>query len=306
MNYDLNLLNSSDLREKGPRLVRLLNFQSKEVMPGPACVPNAKAGDFVIPRLSGDDALVGGEKGFRAIPLGIEKWWIAWRAERGASSYPLGRFTAAPAGAFWIEGRDGKKALLNEERGVKYEETDYVHLLVGSEVAVLPCKSTALPGSQGFARAAESVTVTIDNATVKIIGAYWRIYSEMQRNDMGQWYLPRFKFLAKFGDQGGPTEAEVRQAIELRIKFKTDYLAALKTANEAERAQIQALPQQTLASPMQAAPPRTSGQAMPSQAFPTSPPQMQQRPAAPPPPPPSAASSKPPFNDDIPPWLAGN
>ena len=203
------------------RLTKLLQALSPACQPGSPW-PDAKAGDFIVAYEDGSEKLFPRVPGVTVQPVvSIEKA-VEWTPDRGSRSAPVAHHDFVPLDAEWIAS-GGRKACIRSSNKNRIEKTVFVHMLVDGFRTTIALASTSYNIGQSFARDADKVRVTVDNEVVRVVGAFWLMTSELERNDRGQtWYLPRFSKIGVMGQATGPTIDQVKIARDLRFEFKAE------------------------------------------------------------------------------------
>jgi hypothetical protein len=202
------------------RLSTILQALSPQLAPG-SNWPDAKAGDILI-NYEDSEQLFPRVPGVTFQPIASVEFAVEWPPERGSRSAPVAHHDFVPLDAEWLVGADGRKAC-RRPNGNRIEKTVYLHMLVGGFKTTFPFKSTAYNDGQSFSRATDKVRVEIDGETVRVVGAFWRMTSELERNDRGQtWFGPRFEQVGVLGQPTGPTIEQARVARDLRFEFKLE------------------------------------------------------------------------------------
>ena len=202
------------------RLSTILQALSPQLTPG-SNWPDAKAGDILI-NYEDSEELFPRVPGVTLQPIASVEWAVEWLPERGSKSAPVAHHDFVPLDAEWLVGADGRKAC-RRPNGNRIEKTVYLHMLVGGFKTTFAFKSTAYNAGKSFSSASDKVRVTIDNEVVRVVGAFWQMTSEVERNDRGQtWFGPRFEKRGVLGQPNGPTLEQVRVARDLRFEFKTE------------------------------------------------------------------------------------
>jgi hypothetical protein len=202
------------------RLSTILQALSPQLAPG-SNWPDAKAGDILI-NYEDSEELFPRVPGVMLQPIASVEWAVEWLPERGSRSAPVAHHAFVPADAEWLVGADGRKAC-RRPNGNRVEKTVYLHALVKGFKTTFAFKSTAYNSGKSFSSATDKIRVEIDNETVRVVGAFWQMTSEVERNDRGQtWFGPRFEKRGVLGQPNGPTLEQVRVARDLRFEFKTE------------------------------------------------------------------------------------
>ena len=272
----------SDLEQR-LRLSTILQALSPAVAQG-SDYPEARPGDFLLSFEDGSEKLVPRAQGVVFVPVASVEYAVEWPPDRGTRSAPIEHHDVVPLDAQWVEGSDGRKAC-RRPNGNRVEKTVYLHMLVDGRKTSFALKSMSYSIGQDFARDADKVRVNVDGEVVRVVGALWKMTSELERKNAYTWYSPRFEKLGVFGQTNGPSIDFVRQAKTLRFEFKLDEVK--RKAERAALAKVTPTPALTRGSIS-----ITSGAERPrSWADPRGPEIVEQRPAA------RAAD---PIDDDIP------
>jgi hypothetical protein len=220
------------------RLSTILQALSPQLAPGSNWC-DAKAGDILI-NYEDSEELFPRIPGVTIQPVVSVEKAVEWLPERGSKSAPVAHHDFVPLDAEWLVGADGRKSC-RRPNGNRIEKTVFLHMLVNGFKATFPFKSTAYNDGQSFSRATDKVRVEIDGETVRVVGAFWRMTSELERNDRGQtWFGPRFEKLGVLGQPNGPTLEQVKAARDLRFEFKLE-----EEKRKEERAALSAPPSPT-------------------------------------------------------------
>jgi hypothetical protein len=202
------------------RLSTILQALSPQLAPG-SNWPDAKAGDIFI-NYEDSEELFPRVPGVKLQPIAAVEYAVEWLPERGSRSAPVAHHPFVPLDAEWLVGADGRKAC-RRPNGNRIEKTIYLHMLVGGFKTTFPFKSTAYNDGKSFSSAADKVRVEVDGEPVRVVGAFWQMTSEVERNDRGQtWFGPRFEKLGVLGQPNGPTLEQVKAARDLRYEFKLE------------------------------------------------------------------------------------
>ena len=123
----------------------------------------------------------------------------------------------------------GRKTFVRSATGNKIEKTIFAHMLVNNFRATFTFKSTAYEVGEQLGRDADKVRVMIDNEVIRVVGAFYKLSSELTPpNDRGEtWWKPTFKRLAVYGEPDGPTLEQVKFGRDLRFTFKSEEAARL-------------------------------------------------------------------------------
>ena len=206
--------------EQRLRLSTILQALSPALAPG-SNWPDAKAGDILI-NFEYSEELFPRVPGVKLQPIAAVEYAVEWLPERGSRSAPVAHHPFVPLDAEWLVGADGRKAC-RRPNGNRIEKTIYLHMLVGGFKTTFPFKSTAYNDGKSFSSAADKVRVEVDGEPVRVVGAFWQMTSEVERNDRGQtWFGPRFEKLGVLGQPNGPTLEQVKAARDLRFEFKLE------------------------------------------------------------------------------------
>ena len=85
-------------------------------------------------------------------------------------------------------------------------------------------RSTGFKIGEAFADELDRVRVTVDDATVRVVGAKYKLFSELTPpNERGErWYALRYTRLGILGEPGGPTIEEIRIARDIRAELRAE------------------------------------------------------------------------------------
>jgi hypothetical protein len=220
MTFERYVDDRSDLEARAMRPSRVLQALSPELAPG-SDWSEARPGDLMISFPDRSEQLFPRVPGVTAQLIASVTQFVEWGPERGAMIPPVDVHDFAPLDAQWIDA-GGRKACLRPN-GNRIDRTIFTHMLVDDFPATFAFKSTALEVGERLARDSDKVRVEVDGETVRVVGAFYRLSSELERNDRGQtWWKPTFERLGVLGQEKGPTLAQVRIARDLRFEFKAD------------------------------------------------------------------------------------
>ena len=152
--------------------------------------PDAKAGDILI-NYEDSEKLFPRVPGVTFQPIASVEYAVEWLPERGSRSAPVAHHDFVPAGRRMDCRRDGRKACIGRPNGNRIEKTVFLHMLVDGFKTTFAFKSTAYNIGKSFSSDADKVRVAIDDETVRVCGALWRMISEFERNDRGQTWFCR-------------------------------------------------------------------------------------------------------------------
>jgi hypothetical protein len=217
----------SDIEARAMRPSRVLQALSPELAPG-SNWPDAKAGDLMFSFDDRSEELFSRATGAKVQLIVLATQYIGWEAQRGSKNPPVAVYDFAPLDAQWMN-VGGRKAFIRSATGNKIEKTIFAHMLVNNFRATFAFKSTAYEVGEQLGRDADKVRVEVDGETVRVVGAFYKLSSELTPpNDRGEtWWKPAFKRLAAFGEPGGPTVEQVRIARDIRFEFKTEEAARM-------------------------------------------------------------------------------
>ena len=223
----------SDL-EQPLRLSTLLQALSPAVAQG-SDYPEARPGDFLLSFEDGSEKLAPRAKGVPFIPVAAAAYAVEWPSDRGSRGAPIAHHDIVPLDARWVEDSNGRKSC-RRPNGNRIEKTIYVHMVIGGLKTTFAFKSTAYGIAQDFARDADRVRINVDNETVRVAGALWKLTSELERDNAYTWYAPRFEKIGVLGQPNGPSLDLVRVAKAARFEFKVE-----EAKRKAERASLSAV-----------------------------------------------------------------
>jgi hypothetical protein len=210
----------SDLEARTMRPSRVLQALSPEVAQG-SDWPDAKAGDLMFSYPDRSEQLYPRVPGVKAQLIASVTQYVEWEPQRGAKKPPVDVHDFAPMDAQWLDVGNRKACL--RPNGNRIEKTCFTHMLVNDFQATFAFKSTAYEVGERLSRDADKVRVTIDDEVVRVVGAFYQLSSELERNGRGEtWWKPTFQRFAVFGQEGGPTIDQVRIARDLRFEFKQE------------------------------------------------------------------------------------
>jgi hypothetical protein len=209
----------SDLEARTMRPSRVLQALSPELASGDW--PAARAGDLMCSFPDRSEQLYPRIPGVKAQLIASVTQFVEWGPERGAKTPPIAVYDFAPLDSQWVD-IGGRRACLRPN-GDRVDRTIFTHMLVDNFQATFAFKSTALEVGERLARDSDKVRVEVDGETVRVVGAFYQLSSELERNDRGQtWWKPTFERLGVLGQEKGPTLDQVRTAWTLRAEFKLD------------------------------------------------------------------------------------
>ena len=216
-----------DLEAQGQRLVRLLQANSPQLLPGDKHVEGAAVGKFLLPQDGG--WLVVDCYAFQAI--GAFEAYTHWAPNRGGL---LGVSQEKPKNARWLKEGVPKEGLYDPD-GSLYERTVYVNELVRGVgrplqrlnppiCATYAYRVKAFNIGRNFYHAKLKTTVVlIDGKRVRnMVLGLWEKSSEIAhgRNNYA-WMAPVMRLLGVVGDVAGPSLEEAEYARTLRAAFKS-------------------------------------------------------------------------------------
>jgi hypothetical protein len=208
-----------DLAPPGPKLIALLQNNSTRMLEK---VKSSKPGDYAVPR-EGEHLLFKATIGVPHVPVGYERFYVEWAANRGGY---VDKHLKKPADACWLKANESpdRKQGFWLANGNKLEDTVFAHLLVlldGRDPfgATFPFRSTALNIGLDYENQAERIKVE----NTKLGGAVvskWRMTSRIERDGDFSWHVPVLTLEGVLGEPKGPTLEQVRLAAQLRRAFK--------------------------------------------------------------------------------------
>jgi hypothetical protein len=215
-----------DIEARAMRPSRILQALSPELAPG-SDWPEAKQGDLMFSYEDRSEEHYPRTPGVTVQLIACVVKFLEWEPQRGAKKPPIAAYDRMPLDASWRD-QGGRKACLRSSNGARIEKTLFAHLLVGTFKASFAFKSTAFDIGERWARDADKVRVRVDNEIVRCCGAFWRLSSELAKNDRGEkWYAPTYELVGLMGQEHGPTIEQVRFARDIRFEFKADEKARL-------------------------------------------------------------------------------
>jgi hypothetical protein len=211
--------NTPDIEERGPRPSTVLQALSPAVAEG-SDYPEARPGDLLFNFEDRSERLYKRVPGVKVQLLACVTVFVEWSPERSAKKPPVAVHDYAPLDAQWQN--IGGRSSFVRHNGNKIEKTIHAYMLVEGFRAVFGFKSTAHEIGERLSRDADKVRVTVDGAMVRMVGAFYQLSSEIEKNDRGDtWWKPTFQRLGIMGAENGPTIDEVRRGRDLRFEFKT-------------------------------------------------------------------------------------
>jgi hypothetical protein len=209
--------------------------------------PDARPGDIFVSFDDGITKVFPRATGVSLIPVLFYFRSMEWSVDRSAGIPPVEHYYQ-PVDSEWIVDASGRKACIRRSTGNRIERTIYMNCLVEGRPATFNFRSTAYPIGDKFGQDADRVVVEVDNQQIRVVGAIYRLYSELEKNTTKgyQWFSPRFERVARLGEPGGPTIEQVRKALALRIELKNaeaENRDRLVAAGIRERQQFTAAPQ---------------------------------------------------------------
>jgi hypothetical protein len=208
-----------DLPPPLPKLIQLLQANSLKLLEQ---IPDAKAGDFGVPR-DGEYLLFRGATGIPFLPIGFAQAYVEWG--QGRSGY-VDAHAKKPRDAIWRDGRDspdGKAGYVRESSGTRIEDTLYCHLLILSGGApfggTFAFRSTARTVGGEFESKAERLKVEGEGLGGLVVGK-WLMRSHVEKSGDYRWFTPSIELVGKLREANGPTLEQVRIAAKLRQEFR--------------------------------------------------------------------------------------
>jgi hypothetical protein len=208
-----------DLAPPGPKLIAFLQNNSTKMLEK---VKSSKAGDYAVPR-EGEHLLCKAAVGVPHVPVGYERFYVEWAANRGGY---VDKHLKKPADARWLKANESpdRKQGFWRDSGNKIEDTVFAHLLVlldGREPfgATFPFRSTALNIGLDYENQAERIKVENTKLGGAVISK-WRMTSRIERDGDFSWYVPVLTLEGVLGEPKGPTLEQTRLAAQLRRAFK--------------------------------------------------------------------------------------
>ena len=210
---------TSDLDPRGPRLSGVIQAMSQELTPGPKRLEGAKAGDIKVCYEDGSREAF--SNGVSIITLMFAERVVEW-APRGSMTPPITHYRM-PLDAEWRDVGGGRRACLRPN-GNRCERTIYQFGLVNGFRVTFAHRSTGFKTGQELGDELDRVRVTVDGATVRVVGAKYKLFSELTPpNDRGErWYALRYTRLGVLGEPNGPTIEEVRVARDIRAELRAE------------------------------------------------------------------------------------
>jgi hypothetical protein len=226
----------SDIEAQNMRISAVLQQLSGALAPD-SDWPDAKAGDLLFFFQDRTDQLYPRVPGARVQLIASVTQFVEWEPSRSAKKPPVANHDVMPLDAQWIEGANRRKSCLRPN-GNRVERTIYTHMLVDGRQATVAFKSTGLEIGERWNRDADRVRVQIDGTIVRMVGAFYQMSAEYEKNSRGEvWWQPTYARLGLMGQAGGPTLDEVRVARDLRFEIKGDL--------DAKKARLSAPPTRT-------------------------------------------------------------
>jgi hypothetical protein len=222
-----------DLDPRGPRLSGVIQAMSQELTPGPKRLEGAKVGDIKVCYEDGSREAF--SNGVSIITLMFAERVVEW-APRGSMTPPITHFRM-PLDAEWRDVGGGRRACIRSSTGNRCEKTIYQFGLINGFRVTFAHRSTGYAIGRDFSDELDRVRVTVDGATVRVVGAKYKLFSELTPpNDRGErWYALRYERQGILGEPNGPTVEEVRIARDIR--------AELRAEEERQKEEYAALPQ---------------------------------------------------------------
>jgi hypothetical protein len=216
---------SDDRPDLGPRAMRpskILQQMSAELQPGPNRLDGAAPGDILVCYADGSQKLFPRVVGVPLLPVVFVEKAMEWPAQRGTGTPPIVHDFVPPAAEWLVVDASGRKACLMPN-GNKIEKTVLCHALVEGLPTTFSFRSTAYQFGVNFGREADRIRVEVENEIVRVCGAFYRLTSELERNQRGEpWYGPRCTRLGVMGEANGPSLDLVRKAKAMRFEFKVE------------------------------------------------------------------------------------
>lgn len=210
---------SPDLDPRGPRLSGIIQAMGQETIPGPKYIPGAKLGDI---KLCFEDGSREARPSVSIISLAFTERVVEW-APRGSMIPPTTHYRM-PLDAGWRDVGGGHRACIRSSTGNRCEKTLYQFGLVDGFRVTFAHRSTGYQIGRDFYDELDRVRVVIDGQTVRMIGAKYKLFSELTPpNDRGErWYALRYERLGILGEPSGPSETEVRIAATIRAELRAE------------------------------------------------------------------------------------
>jgi hypothetical protein len=204
------------------RLSKLLQALSAELAPGPNRL-DAQAGDVLAYFQDNTSKVYSRVPGMPFVGVAFLEMAMEWPPDRGSGAGPVAAHDFVPADAEWVvvDG-GGRKACIRASNGNRIEKTVFLHALVEGQPVTFPFRSTALEIGKRLAADADRVRVQVDGETVRVVGAIYRLSSELERKGTQSWYRPTFERLGVLGEPSGPPLELVRRAKTLRFESKLE------------------------------------------------------------------------------------
>jgi hypothetical protein len=207
----------SDL-ERRQRPSKVLQTSSGELAPGPNRL-DAAPGDIVAYFPDGSLQVFSRITGMLIVAICFVLRWVEWPRIRSTSG-PIDSHIFKPPDTNWIvDPLTGRKVCIRASTSTKIEETIYLNALVEGKPIVFPFKSTALDVGREMEADADRVRVLIDGSSFRVIGCYYTLSSEQEKDGSNKWQLPTFGRGALFGEQNGPPIELMRQARDMRVSL---------------------------------------------------------------------------------------
>jgi hypothetical protein len=220
MTYTAQNLNDDgpDLDPRGPRLSGIIQAMGQETVPGPKYIEGAKPGDI---KLAYEDGSREALNSVSIITLAFIERVVEW-FPRGSMTPPITHYRA-PLDASWRE-VNGRRALIRSSSGNRCEKTLYQFGLVNGSRVTFAHRSTGYQIGRDFYDELDRIKVTVDSATVRMVGAKYRVFGELTPpNDRGErWYAMHYQRLGILGEPNGPTLDEVRMARVIRAELRAE------------------------------------------------------------------------------------
>jgi hypothetical protein len=209
-----------DLAPPAPKLIALLQHNSTKMLEK---IKGSKAGDYGVPA-DGEYLLFKAAAGVPHIPIGFERWYVEWAANRGGY---VDKHPKKPSDARWLKANESpdRKQGFWRDNGNKLEDTVFAHLLIVPDNkrppwgATFAYRSTSLNIGLDFENQAERIKVENTKLGGAIVGK-WRMTSRIERDGDFSWFVPVMTLEGKLHEERGPSIDQMRLAAQLRQAFK--------------------------------------------------------------------------------------
>jgi hypothetical protein len=179
---------------------------------------DARPGDLFANFTDGSVKAYSAAAGMPFVNLAFDKQYV----ERNQNGGFVEAHDFKPPDAEWVIVGPGDRKQCLRPNGNKIEETIVGNLLADGQPILFPFRSTALKTGQNLAAETDRLRIEVDGETVRVIGALYRMTSELRRDGSKHWYVPVPTRVALFGEPGGPSLETMRLAKGLRLKIKQE------------------------------------------------------------------------------------